>query len=117
ARRAVSRAGFVDGGLPPPLGGALRPPGRPARSAQAAAERRAGEGGAAPNLQLTQGARPMTGNPVTTQPTGPTKPPPIRIERILHASPPDVWEMWTTRYGLEAWWGAEGPNARALPLD
>ena len=32
----------------------------------------------------------------------------IRIERTFQASPEDVWEMWTTREGIESWWGPEG---------
>jgi uncharacterized protein YndB with AHSA1/START domain len=32
---------------------------------------------------------------------------PITIERTLAAPPEDVWEMWTTKEGLESWWGPE----------
>jgi uncharacterized protein YndB with AHSA1/START domain len=43
---------------------------------------------------------------------------PITIERTLRASPEDVWEMWTTREGLESWWGPErfASTVRALDL-
>ena len=37
-----------------------------------------------------------------------TSKPPVIIERTLRFSPQEVWEMWTTREGLEAWWGPEG---------
>src|SRR2546421_663734 len=46
-----------------------------------------------------------------------TKQPPIIIERIIQASPQDVWQMWTTKDGLELWWGPEGFDARVLTLD
>lgn len=30
------------------------------------------------------------------------------VERTLKASPEKVWRMWTTKEGLEAWWGPDG---------
>lgn len=33
---------------------------------------------------------------------------PFTIERTLRAKPARVWEMWTTKAGLESWWGPEG---------
>ena len=33
--------------------------------------------------------------------------PKINLERTLHAPVEDVWEAWTTKKGLEAWWGPE----------
>lgn len=32
----------------------------------------------------------------------------ITLERTYDASLEDVWEMWTTKEGIEAWWGPEG---------
>lgn len=31
-----------------------------------------------------------------------------RIERTYHAQLADVWEMWTTKDGIESWWGPDG---------
>jgi uncharacterized protein YndB with AHSA1/START domain len=47
-----------------------------------------------------------------------SKQPPIVVERTLRAPPEEVWEMWTTKEGLEAWWGPEGftSTVRALEL-
>ena len=59
----------------------------------------------------------MTSSAVTSKQTGQARQPPIIIERILQASPPDVWEMWTTKDGLESWWGLEGFDTSVLTLD
>lgn len=32
----------------------------------------------------------------------------ITLERTYRASLEDVWEMWTTKEGLESWWGPDG---------
>jgi len=32
----------------------------------------------------------------------------ITLERTFRAPPREVWELWTTRKGLESWWGPEG---------
>ena len=37
-----------------------------------------------------------------------TKQSPITIERTYDAPQQDVWAMWTTKEGLESWWGPEG---------
>jgi len=34
--------------------------------------------------------------------------PNITFERTFQASAKDVWELWTTKEGLESWWGPEG---------
>ena len=34
--------------------------------------------------------------------------PKLTIERTFDASIEDVWELWTTREGIESWWGPEG---------
>jgi uncharacterized protein YndB with AHSA1/START domain len=59
----------------------------------------------------------MSHSAVTTQQTGQTRQAPIVIERILPASPEEVWEMWTTKDGLESWWGPEGFEASVLTLE
>ena len=41
----------------------------------------------------------------------------IRIERTLKASPQEVWEMWTTREGIESWWGPEGFRVEVRTLE
>ena len=41
----------------------------------------------------------------------------IRIERIYNASMEDVWEMWTTKDGIESWWGPEGFSVKVRRLD
>lgn len=32
----------------------------------------------------------------------------LTLERTYEAPIEDVWELWTTRQGLESWWGPEG---------
>ena len=39
------------------------------------------------------------------------------IDRTLKASADKVWNMWTTRQGLEKWWGPEGFTSTVLHLD
>lgn len=39
------------------------------------------------------------------------------VERMLKASPERVWSMWTTRDGLERWWGPEGFSVQVLHID
>ncbi len=39
------------------------------------------------------------------------------IDRTLKASVEKVWRMWTTREGLEKWWGPEGFSSAVLHLD
>jgi uncharacterized protein YndB with AHSA1/START domain len=36
------------------------------------------------------------------------------IERILKASPEKVWKLWTTKAGIESWWG---PAAKEMGMD
>jgi uncharacterized protein YndB with AHSA1/START domain len=42
----------------------------------------------------------------------------VTIERTYDASIEDVWEMWTTKDGIESWWGPEGfaTTVRAIDL-
>ena len=37
-----------------------------------------------------------------------TERPRLTFERTFKASIDDVWELWTTRDGIESWWGPEG---------
>ncbi len=39
------------------------------------------------------------------------------IDRTLKASVEKVWKMWTTKEGLEKWWGPEGFSSRVRHLD
>ena len=48
--------------------------------------------------------------PATTKKT-------FTVERMLKASPEKVWQMWTTREGLERWWGPEGFSVQVLHID
>ena len=32
----------------------------------------------------------------------------ISIERTFDAPIADVWDLWTTKEGIESWWGPEG---------
>jgi uncharacterized protein YndB with AHSA1/START domain len=50
---------------------------------------------------------------------GPAKGTPrkITIERTFAASLEDVWDLWTTKEGLESWWGPEGFVTKVRKLD
>lgn len=39
------------------------------------------------------------------------------IDRTLKAPVEKVWKMWTTRDGLEKWWGPEGFTSKVAHLD
>lgn len=41
----------------------------------------------------------------------------VRLERTYEASPTEVWEMWTTVEGIEAWWGPDGFGVEVHELD
>jgi uncharacterized protein YndB with AHSA1/START domain len=41
----------------------------------------------------------------------------ITIERTFRASVEDVWDLWTTKKGLESWWGPEGFVTAVHKLD
>ncbi|HET9782471.1 MAG TPA: SRPBCC domain-containing protein [Candidatus Dormibacteraeota bacterium] len=43
--------------------------------------------------------------------------PKLTLERHFDASPEEVWELWTTRDGMEAWMGPEGFSATVDELD
>jgi uncharacterized protein YndB with AHSA1/START domain len=46
-----------------------------------------------------------------------TERPKLTLERTFKASLEDVWELWTTREGIEAWWGPEGFSVAVRELD
>jgi uncharacterized protein YndB with AHSA1/START domain len=41
----------------------------------------------------------------------------IVIERTYEASVEDVWDLWTTKEGIESWWGPEGFSVKVHQLD
>ena len=42
----------------------------------------------------------------------------VTIERTFaDATVEEVWEMWTTKAGIEAWWGPDGFSVKVLELD
>jgi hypothetical protein len=41
----------------------------------------------------------------------------ITMERTYESSIEDVWELWTTKEGIESWWGPEGFTTEVLNLD
>jgi len=43
--------------------------------------------------------------------------PKLTLERTFQASPEEVWELWTTREGIESWWGPEGFSVTVGGLD
>ena len=55
--------------------------------------------------------------------TASTKPAPggararFSIERVYVASPEEAWALWTTKAGIESWWGPEGFDVTVASLD
>ena len=41
----------------------------------------------------------------------------ITLERTCDATIEDVWELWTTKEGIESWWGPEGFTVTVQKLD
>jgi uncharacterized protein YndB with AHSA1/START domain len=41
----------------------------------------------------------------------------ISLERIYHAGVRDVWDLWTTKEGIESWWGPGGFAVTVRKLD
>jgi uncharacterized protein YndB with AHSA1/START domain len=41
----------------------------------------------------------------------------ITIERVYPATLEDVWALWTTREGIESWWGPDGYEVTVRALD
>ena len=46
-----------------------------------------------------------------------TEKPKLTLERTFKASIAEVWDMWTTREGIESWWGPEGFSVTVSALD
>jgi uncharacterized protein YndB with AHSA1/START domain len=42
---------------------------------------------------------------------------PIVIERTYQAALETVWDLWTTKAGIESWWGPEGFTVEVLALE
>ena len=43
--------------------------------------------------------------------------PKLTLERTFKASLEEVWELWTTKDGIESWWGPEGFSVVVRELD
>lgn len=41
----------------------------------------------------------------------------ITLERTFDASVKEVWDLWTTREGIESWWGPEGFEVEVRQLE
>jgi len=41
----------------------------------------------------------------------------VSIERTFNATVQDAWELWTTKDGIESWWGPEGFAVKVRRLD
>ncbi|MGE0400731.1 MAG: SRPBCC domain-containing protein [Kofleriaceae bacterium] len=41
----------------------------------------------------------------------------ITMERTFDAALADVWELWTTKAGIESWWGPEGFRVEVRSID
>jgi uncharacterized protein YndB with AHSA1/START domain len=41
----------------------------------------------------------------------------VSIERTLGGTVEDVWELWTTKAGIESWWGPDGFVVKVRRLD
>ena len=54
---------------------------------------------------------------MTDATTSPAKRPRITMERTFDAPIEDVWDLWTTKEGLESWWGPEGFTVTVHAID
>jgi uncharacterized protein YndB with AHSA1/START domain len=45
------------------------------------------------------------------------KPEQIVMERLFDATLREVWELWTTKDGIESWWGPEGFRVEVHAID
>ena len=43
--------------------------------------------------------------------------PKLTLERTFKATIDEMWELWTTREGIESWWGPEGFSVTVSALD
>jgi len=50
----------------------------------------------------------------STRKDGPDR---ITMERSFRASLEDVWDLWTTKEGIESWWGPEGFAVTVRSID
>ena len=41
----------------------------------------------------------------------------ITLERTFDAPLADVWELWTTKEGIESWWGPSGFMVKVRKID
>ena len=41
----------------------------------------------------------------------------VTLERTFDASIEEVWDLWTTKEGIESWWGPDGFAVKVLRLD
>lgn len=41
----------------------------------------------------------------------------VILERSFEASIEEVWDLWTTKEGIESWWGPDGFAVKVLKLD
>jgi uncharacterized protein YndB with AHSA1/START domain len=41
----------------------------------------------------------------------------VIFERVFEASMEEVWDLWTTKEGIESWWGPDGFSVRVQKLD
>lgn len=41
----------------------------------------------------------------------------ITLERTFQAPIEDVWELWTTKEGVESWWGPDGFSTKVFKLE
>ncbi len=41
----------------------------------------------------------------------------IVLERTYDASLAEVWDLWTTKDGIESWWGPDGFEVKVIELD
>jgi uncharacterized protein YndB with AHSA1/START domain len=41
----------------------------------------------------------------------------VSIERTFIGTVEDVWELWTTKEGIESWWGPDGFSVKVRRLD
>ena len=41
----------------------------------------------------------------------------VTLERTFDASIEEVWDLWTTKDGIESWWGPDGFAVKVLNLD
>jgi uncharacterized protein YndB with AHSA1/START domain len=53
------------------------------------------------------------GSATTASPTGKR----VTLERVYRADAQDVWDLWTTKEGIESWWGPGGFAVTVRTID